>query len=216
MIAKEDITGLILAGGLGRRMSDDGRGTNKALRLFDGEPMVSHVISRLSPQVDHIVLNVNQDHENFGVFNLPLISDEVSGFAGPLAGLHAGLQHAQTPWLLTCPCDSPFLPLDLATRLARAAESNDHDMAVAYTGSQAHPVFALVRASLLANLSEFLNGGGRKIDAWYGPLSVARVDFGDESAFRNINTPEDLSRYERNDRKDHDSPAKPATPEPSP
>lgn len=212
-IAKEDITGLILAGGLGRRMRQDGRGTNKALRLFDGKPMVSHVIERLSPQVDQIVLNVNQDHEKFGVFNLPLISDEVSGFAGPLAGLHAGLQHTQTPWLLTCPCDSPFLPSDLATRLARAAEENDHDLAVAYTGTQAHPVFALVKASLLAGLSEFLGGGGRKIDAWYAPLSVARVDFGDESAFRNINTPEDLSRYERNDR---DSPAKPATPEPAP
>jgi len=197
MIAKQAITGLILAGGLGRRMSADGRGTNKALRLFAGKAMLSHVIERLTPQVGRIVLNVNQDEDAFKAFDLPMVGDEVGGFAGPLAGLHAGLQQAQTDWLLTCPCDSPFLPLDLASRLADAVEAGRHDLAVAYTGAQAHPVFALVRTSLLGSLSDFLNSGGRKIDAWYAPLSVARVDFGDEAAFRNINTPEELQRYER-------------------
>ncbi|MFK7963183.1 MAG: molybdenum cofactor guanylyltransferase MobA [Burkholderiaceae bacterium] len=198
MIAAEQITGLILAGGLGRRMSQDGRGTNKALRSFEGRPMIKHVIERLAPQVGSLVLNVNQDKQAFDAFDLPMVSDEISGFAGPLAGLHAGLQEAQTPWLLTCPCDSPFLPLDLVTRLADAADEGSHDLAVAYTGTQAHPVFALVNVKLLDGLTRFLKDGGRKIDAWYAPLSIARVDFEDESAFRNINTPQDLERYQRN------------------
>ena len=197
MISSQQITGLILAGGLGRRMSHDGRGTNKALRPFEGRPMISHVIERLSPQVGSLLLNVNQDKQAFERFGLPMVSDEISGFAGPLAGLHAGLQAAQTPWLLTCPCDSPFLPLDLVPRLATSADQGGHDLAVAYTGAQAHPVFALVSVTLLDGLTRFLNDGGRKIDAWYAPLSIARVDFEDESAFRNINTPEDLERYQR-------------------
>jgi len=213
MIAKDDITGLVLAGGLGRRMRENGGGTNKALRLFEGRPMVSHVIERLSSQVGSIMLNANQDHDAFAAYGLPIVSDELEGFAGPLAGLHAGLQQAQTPWLLSCPCDSPFLPLDLADKLARAAIENEADLAVAYTGKQAHPVFALVKHDVLPGLKAFLHDGGRKIDAWYAPLSVARVDFGDESAFRNINTPEELRLYERIARSDSPDPA---NPEPAP
>lgn len=189
------VTGLILAGGLGRRMSRDGRGTNKALTLFNGQPMVQHVIERLGPQVDTMLLNVNQDHDAFEQFGLPLVSDAVGGFAGPLAGLHAGMSSATNPWILTAPCDSPFLPTDLTARLMKAAMQADADLAVVSSGGRAQPVFALARCALLKNLTEFLSAGGRKIDAWYAPLRIVEVDFEDQDAFRNINTPEDLARF---------------------
>jgi molybdopterin-guanine dinucleotide biosynthesis protein A len=176
-------------------MSRDGQGTNKALTLFNKRPMVQHVIERLGPQVDGILLNVNQDHETFEQFGLPLVSDAVGGFAGPLAGLHAGMSRAATPWILTAPCDSPFLPTDLTARLMQAAMQADADLAVVSSGGRAQPVFALARCTLLENLTEFLGAGGRKIDAWYAPLRGVEVDFEDQDAFRNINTPEDLARY---------------------
>jgi molybdopterin-guanine dinucleotide biosynthesis protein A len=176
-------------------MSRDGQGTNKALTSFNGRPMVQHVIERLGPQVDAMMLNVNQEREAFEAFGLPIISDAVGGFAGPLAGLHAGLSSAEHPWVLTAPCDSPFMPLDLAARLMQAALQADAELAVVSTGGRAQPVFALVRRSLLDNLTEFLAEGGRKIDAWYAPLRVVEVNFDDSDAFRNINTPEDLARF---------------------
>ncbi|MGB7182765.1 MAG: molybdenum cofactor guanylyltransferase MobA [Burkholderiaceae bacterium] len=195
-VSREQICGLVLAGGLGRRMSRDGRGTNKALTPFRGRPMIAHVIDRLKPQVGQLMLNVNQDADQFSQFNLPLIADEVGGFAGPLAGLHAGLTAATTDWVLTCPCDSPFLPDNLAASLADAALQEGADLAVVTTDGRAQPVFTLVRRDLLSNLADFLSSGGRKIDAWYAPLKVASVAFADSAAFRNINTPEDLARFE--------------------
>jgi molybdopterin-guanine dinucleotide biosynthesis protein A len=122
-----------------------------------------------------------------------VVSDQISGFAGPLAGLHAGLAAISRPLAATVPCDSPFLPEDLVARLQRAMGAND--LAVAKTGDQPHPVFALVRRSVAANLEAFLAGGGRKIDAWYASLKVVEVNFDDEAdAFRNINTLEELGR----------------------
>ncbi len=196
MIKQSDITGLILAGGLGRRMSEDGKGTNKALTGFNGRPMIAHIIERLSPQVGGLIINANQDVDRFEAFGLPVTGDKIDGYAGPLAGLHSGLSAAPTSWLMTCPCDSPFIPSDLVQKLSDAADQGNHDLAVVHTGEQAHPVFALVSCRLLDNLTAFLTAGGRKIDAWYAPLSVARVDFGSEEPFRNINTQADLARYE--------------------
>jgi molybdopterin-guanine dinucleotide biosynthesis protein A len=122
-----------------------------------------------------------------------VVSDAIGGFAGPLAGLHAGLQAITQPLAVTVPCDSPFLPTDLVARLS--AQMGDNDLAVAKTGDQAHPVFALVRQSVAGNLETFLAAGGRKIDAWYAALKVVEVNFDDEAdAFRNINTREELDR----------------------
>ena len=127
--------------------------------------------------------------------------DEVGGFAGPLAGLHAGLRVAAHPFLATVPCDSPFLPADLVARLLAALLERHADVAVAKTGDQPHPVFALVRASVLPHLHDFLAGGGRKIDAWYATLVVVEVPFDDEAeAFSNINTPGELAAVERGER----------------
>src|SRR3954465_1097930 len=133
------ISGIILAGGLGRRMG----GVDKGLQPLRGKPMVEHVLARLSPQVGEIIINANQNAEAYGRFGHRVIGDDIAGFAGPLAGLHAGLKAARNPLVVTVPCDSPFLPSDLVSRLHSSLK--DNDLAVAKTGDQAHPVFALVK-----------------------------------------------------------------------
>ena len=181
------VTGIVLAGGQGRRMG----GVDKGLQLLHGKPMVAEVIARLAPQVDEILINANQNPEAYARFGYRVVPDAVGGFAGPLAGLHAGMSAASHPLVLTVPCDSPFLPPDLFFRLHK--NMGEKDLAVAKTGDQPHPVFALVRSAVLKNLENFLAGGGRKIDAWYASLEVIEVSFDDEAdAFRNINTPEEL------------------------
>jgi molybdenum cofactor guanylyltransferase len=182
------VTGIVLAGGQGRRMG----GVDKGLQLLHGRPMVEHVLARLAPQVDEILINANQNLEAYARFGYRVVPDAIGGFAGPLAGLHAGLGAAQHPLALTVPCDSPFLPADLFSRLNDRLQGNE--LAVAKTGDQAHPVFSLVRVSVLDHLSKFLAAGGRKIDAWYSTLNIVEVPFDDEAeAFRNINTREELN-----------------------
>ena len=178
------ITGLVLAGGLGRRMES----RDKGLVEFRGMPMVAHVAERLAPQVDSLIINANRSLTEYGAFGYAVISDEVGGFAGPLAGLHAGLKHCATPFIVTAPCDSPFLPTDLVARLYEALQENIAELAVVKTGDQAQPVFALYSATLLPSLTRFLESGGRKIDAWYSTHRVVEVPFADESALANINT----------------------------
>lgn len=186
------VTGLILAGGLARRMG----GGDKGLRPFRGKPMVAHAIERLAPQVDALIINANQNREAYEALGHPVIADAVTGYAGPLAGLHAGLCACTTPLLVTAPCDSPFLPLDLVGRLYAELTNAGAQLAVAQTGGRAQPVFALCRREVLDNLTGYLAGGGRKVDAWYAALSVVEVPFDDETAFANINTPEELERLE--------------------
>ncbi|HUW38933.1 MAG TPA: molybdenum cofactor guanylyltransferase MobA [Rhodocyclaceae bacterium] len=186
------VTGLVLAGGLGRRMG----GGDKGLLLFRGQPLVAHTIARLAPQVDALIINANQNREAYAAFGHPVIMDAVGNFAGPLAGLHAGLCACATPLLVTAPCDSPFLPLDLVARLHAALQETDAQLAVAQTGGRTQPVFALCRADLRDNLILYLEGGGRKVDAWYAALRVTEVPFDEEAAFANINTPEELERLE--------------------
>ncbi len=188
-IAAADVTGIVLAGGMGRRMG----GVDKGLVPLAGRPLVAHVLERLAPQVGTIIVNANQNHDRYAAFGRPVVRDEVGGFAGPLAGLHAGMTVATTPYVVTVPCDSPFLPGDLVARLAAGLERAHAQLAVAQTFAQPHPVFALVDRRVLPHLTEFLRGGGRKIDAWYASLAVAAVAFDDaEDAFRNINTIDEL------------------------
>ncbi|HEX7250844.1 MAG TPA: molybdenum cofactor guanylyltransferase MobA [Burkholderiales bacterium] len=185
----EGVTGIVLAGGQGRRMG----GVDKGLQVLRGRPMVAWVLERLGPQVGEILVNANQNLEAYAGLGHRVVPDAIGGFAGPLAGLHAGLTAAAHPIAVTVPCDSPFLPLDLVARLHGALGAND--LAVAKTGEQPHPVFSLVRRAVLDHLSAFLAGGGRKIDAWYATLKVVEVPFDDEAdAFRNINTREELNQ----------------------
>jgi molybdopterin-guanine dinucleotide biosynthesis protein A len=183
------ITGLLLAGGMGRRMG----GNDKGLIEFEGRAMASHVIERLSPQVGPLLINANRTLESWKAYGLPVISDSIGGFAGPLAGIHAGLQTCATPWLVTVPCDSPFLPLDLVSRLAAAAEKECLPLAVARSGKRLQPVFALWHREQLPALEIYLENGGRKLEAWFESRPCAVVDFDDSAAFANINTPEELA-----------------------
>jgi molybdopterin-guanine dinucleotide biosynthesis protein A len=191
---REKITGVILAGGLGRRMG----GVNKGLQLLNGKTLVLHVIERLAPQVDELLINVNQNTEQYAAFGHRIVADQIPDFAGPLAGLHAALSAAAHPLVATAPCDSPFLPEDLIFRLFSALTATDADLAVARTFEQPHPVFCLCKRDVFPHLSEFLAGGGRKFDRWYATLKVVEVAFDDEAeAFENINTREELGRFEK-------------------
>jgi len=202
-MSTEKISGVILAGGQGRRMG----GVDKGLQVLGGRTMIEHVIARFAPQVDEIVINANQNLERYAAFGYTVAPDVTGGFAGPLAGLQAGLKAAKHPFVVTAPCDSPFLPLDLVDRLASAL--GDRQLAVAKTGDQAHPVFALVRRDVLEHLSAYLSSGGRKIDAWYASLNVVEVEFDDEAeGFSNINTREELRAGENGARLD--SPPRPS------
>ena len=181
------VTGIVLAGGKGSRMG----GVDKGLQPLRGKPMVEWVLARFAPQVAEIVINANQNVPTYEKYGHRVVSDQIGGFAGPLAGLHAGLNAAKHPLVVTVPCDSPFLPEDLVGRLRGSMK--DHDLAVAKTGDQAHPVFALMKREVRESLEAFLASGGRKIDAWYAALKVVEVGFDDEAeAFRNINTIEEL------------------------
>ena len=187
------ITGVILAGGLGRRMG----GIDKGLQELRGRPMVHWVVERLAPQVDELLINANQNGERYAAFGHRVVPDQIPDFAGPLAGLHAALSAAAHPLVATAPCDSPFLPADLVSRLFSALTATGADLAVARTFDQPHPVFCLCRRDVLPHLTEFLAGGGRKIDRWYATLKVVEVAFDDEAeAFENINTREELGRFE--------------------
>jgi molybdopterin-guanine dinucleotide biosynthesis protein A len=189
-IVKDDVTGLVLAGGQGRRMGS----VDKGLVNLEGRPLVLHVIERFAPQVGTLVVNANRNRERYASFGYPVVGDAVPDFAGPLAGLHAGMSAATTAYIATVPCDSPFLPDDLVTRLASAFAERDLDLAVARTFEQPHPVFSLVRTDVRPHLETFLRGGGRKIDAWYATLRTTDVRFDDEAdAFRNINTAAELA-----------------------
>ena len=181
------VSGIVLAGGLGRRMG----GVDKGLQPLRGKPMIESVLARLRPQVSEILINANQNADRYAAFGHRVVPDAIGGYAGPLAGLHAGLKAASHSLIVTVPCDSPFLPGDLVFRLEKGL--GDKDLAVAKTGDQAHPVFALVKKHCVENLEAFLSQGGRKIDAWYASLRVVEVSFDDEAdAFRNINTLEEL------------------------
>ena len=172
-------------------------GVNKGLVSFMGQPMIAHVAQRLLPQVDEILISANLEIPRYEVLGYPVIADDIAGFAGPLAGIHKGMQAASSTHVLTVPCDSPLLPIDLVERLMSGLVESEADLAVARTDTQVHPVFCLCRKSLASNLQAFLQGGGRKVSAWHNGLEVIEVAFDDDpQAFANINTAADLSELE--------------------
>ena len=191
---KDGITGVILAGGRGRRMG----GVDKGLQNLNGRPLVQWVLARLTPQVDTVLINANQNLARYAEFGCAVLPDSIPGFAGPLAGLHAALSRATTPLLLTVPCDSPFLPSDLAQRLHAALEAESAELAVARTGDKVQRAFCLTRRGILPKLEAFLASGDRKVGLWHASLKLAEVVFDDEAdGFSNINTVEDLAHCEK-------------------
>ena len=188
----DPITGLVLAGGLARRMG----GLAKALVPLRGRPLIAHVVERLRPQVQELLVNANTDEARLAAFGDRVVADEIAGRPGPLAGLHAGLVHAQHPWVLSVPCDSPNLPADLGARLMSAARHSDAEIAVASAGGRIHPVFCLVASALSQPLRDYLDTDRRAVMGWIETRRFVVVEFEDAEAFVNVNTPTDLARLE--------------------
>jgi len=190
--------GVLLAGGLARRMG----GGDKPLRLIAGRPLLDRVIERLRPQVAGLVLNANGDPARFAAYGLPVVADSIPDFAGPLAGVLAGLDWAAAnrpdcPMIVSVATDAPFLPTDLVARMARAIEAEGADLACAASGGQTHPVIGLWPVRLREDLRRALvEEGLRKVDVWTARYKLAVVPFPDRPVdpFFNANRPEDLDR----------------------
>lgn len=183
-----DVTGLILAGGAGRRMG----GADKGLLPHCGRPLVAHAIERLAPQVGTLLISANRHPDIYRAFGYPVVPDPLPDYPGPLAGIAAGLTACTTPWLLVCPCDCPRLPLDLARQLRAAAEREDAAIAVASTAGRLQPTFQLCRRELLPALERHLLAGGRKVGAWCHEQGAVAVEFAAD-AFANLNSPGELA-----------------------
>jgi len=196
-IAREDITGLVLAGGRGSRMG----GVDKGLQNHRGMPLALHALLRLQPQVGTSMVSANRNLSAYEAMGAPVWPDSVEGYAGPLAGLLTGLEHAETPWLVTVPCDTPDFPTDLVARLATAAVAQDAEIAMAATLEdgrlRAQPVFCLLRTELVESLVAFLHTGERKFGLWAGQHRKTEVVFDDAAAFFNANTPQELQQLQR-------------------
>jgi molybdopterin-guanine dinucleotide biosynthesis protein A len=204
-ISAQDITGLILAGGRGSRMG----GVDKGLQNFNGIPLALHTLMRLGPQVENVMVNANRNLAAYESFGASVWPDASADFAGPLSGFLVGLERAETPYVLTVPCDTPRLPLDLVERLAQALVREGADIAMAaalevddsgHIQIRTQPVFCLMKIELSESLVKFTNAGGRKIDAWTAQHNTVVVPFDapndDPMAFANVNTLNELQALE--------------------
>jgi len=198
MITSEHITGLILAGGRAQRMG----GIDKGLIPFQGKALIESAIGRLKPQVSTILINANRSITKYSHYGYPVVMDETPDFSGPLAGFSVGLKHCKTPYLLTSPCDSPLLPVDLAKKMAVQLENNDLELVFASSKEDdgkiwSQPVFCLMKSDLQDSLAAFLCKGDLKIDRWFKELRSGTVVFENPQAFANVNTPEELADLEK-------------------
>ena len=190
MQPETEITGVILAGGRASRMG----GQDKGLLDFSGQPLIEYVLQGLRPQLQHFVINANRNQQRYGEYG-PVISDSIADYAGPLAGMLAAMESLSTRYILTVPCDSPFLPADLVARLWQALTTQQASIAVAHDGKRLQPVFALVDTQLKPRLQNYLAAGDRKIDLWFEQNNMVAVDFSDQpQAFININNAEELAQ----------------------
>ena len=196
-VAREQITGMVLAGGRGSRMG----GVDKGLQNHRGVPLALHALLRLQPQVGQAMINANRNLAAYESMGVPVWPDAQTDYAGPLAGMLAGLERCETAYLVTVPCDTPNFPTDLVERLATALESEQADIAMAATREDGRlvpqPVFCLLKTTLMESLVRFLHEGERKIDRWTAQHRVVTVAFDDATAFDNANTIEELQRLQR-------------------
>jgi molybdenum cofactor guanylyltransferase len=195
-----EVAGLLLAGGLARRMG----GGDKCLVRLGGRTLLELVLGRIRPQVGALVLNANGDPARFAAYGLPVVADSVPGFAGPLAGVLAGMEWAaakapDTRFVVSIATDTPFFPADLVARLMEPVERGGAEIACAASGGRTHPVFGLWPVSLAGELRRaVVDEGMRKIDLWTARYRTVAVEFGSEpfDPFFNLNTPEDLALAE--------------------
>ncbi|MBF0257058.1 MAG: molybdenum cofactor guanylyltransferase [Gammaproteobacteria bacterium] len=179
-----EVTGIILAGGRGQRMG----GLDKGLVEYQGRPLVSHLIERLQPQVDRLIISANRNLECYRQFGLAVVSDMHQDFQGPLAGILAAGRECQSPWLLIAPCDLPQLPLDLSARLLAAVQQRPAQIALAHDGQRSQQLCLLLQRSLLDDLSLYLASGERRVISWIERHPWTQVDFADQpQAFHNLN-----------------------------
>jgi molybdopterin-guanine dinucleotide biosynthesis protein A len=200
MTASHNTVGVILAGGQARRMG----GTDKAFVKLGGETLIARTIARARPQVGELLINANGDLSRFAKFGVPVFSDSIDGFLGPVAGILAGLEwmrehRPDARWLASFACDCPFFPHDMVERLIDKAQSENARVVVAASGVRHHPVFAVWSASIPATSQSVLNDQGlRKMDDFVARFANTRVEFPSDATdpFFNINTPNDLRRAE--------------------
>ena len=189
-----DITGVILAGGKARRMS----GRDKGLLPLAGRPLVAHVLERLLPQVRTVAINANRNREQYARLGMEVFGDRLDGVQGPLAGMAAALEYADTELVALVPCDSPLIPLDLVQRLLDAMQRQDGEIAVAHDGRRMQPVWALLHRDLLPSLQQALAADEHKVQRWYAQHRTALADLSDcPDAFVNANTPDELAAIEQ-------------------
>ncbi len=184
--ASDAVTGLVLAGGQARRMG----GEDKGLVSLGNRPMLSWVLERFAPQVDEVLISANRNLERYAQFGRRIVTDGMTGFLGRLVT-------SRTPWLVMVPCDSPFLPHDLVMRFLDVAAQYDSPLVCAHDGNRLQPVFSLVHTGLLADLTEYLDAGERKIDRWFDRHQWRPVVFAEHNdIFCNVNSPHDLQQVE--------------------
>jgi molybdopterin-guanine dinucleotide biosynthesis protein A len=196
LIDTNEITGVVLAGGRGSRMG----GVDKGLQPHLGMPLAMHALLRLAPQVGEVMINANRNLGAYESMGAPVWPDALPDYPGPLAGFLAGLEHCETPYLASVPCDSPLFPEDLVERLAAALVAADAELAMAATLEDGElrlqPVFCLMRTGVLESLVRFTTSGRRKIDAWTATLRTATATFDDARAFANANTAAELRQLQ--------------------
>ncbi len=189
IISKKNITAVILAGGKGRRLG----GQDKGLVSYKNKKLIEHVIERIEPQVNNIVINANRNQAQYETFGYAVINDDLNDFQGPLAGFATAMKVVETDYIITLPCDGPLLPLDLVSRMSVQLKDNSQSIAVAHNGERLQPVYAMIPVILVDSLEAFLANGDRKIDLWYAEHKTCLIDFSDQShAFFNVNRKEDL------------------------
>lgn len=188
------VSAIILSGGRATRMG----GIDKGLALLHHKPLIAHVIQRIQPQVDEILVNANRELEHYQGFGLPVLPDEHQDFIGPLAGFYVGLKQAKHAYLLTVPCDSPNLPDRLVAQLLDALTLQNADIAVAASDGHAHPVVSLCKTTVLPSLAAFIAKGERKVSLWQKQHAYVEVDFSNHpDAFVNLNTHRDVQWLEQ-------------------
>lgn len=188
-ISKDNITGVILAGGRARRMG----GEDKGLLMLNDKPMIEYIITAIEPQTGKLLINANRNHERYAEYQHEIVADRRRGYCGPLAGIASALKIIDTDYLLTVPCDSPFVAKDLVRRLGAALEDAAADISVAHNGVRIQPVFCLLKKKLQQSLNDCLASGERKIDRWFDRHNCVIADLSDIPAtLDNVNTPEDI------------------------
>ena len=188
-MVESSITGLVLAGGQARRMG----GVDKGLIDIHGQTIVERITDKLKDQCADVMINANRNLEQYRQFGYTVIEDRIGGFQGPLAGMLSGLKSIQTEWLITAPCDGPFLSSTYAESMFQAAQSIGAPIAVARDQERLQPVYILLHISTHESLEAFLNSGERKIDRWFSESNFAEAIITDcDDMFENINTPEQL------------------------